>query len=133
MLSETIVNRLLNIYFKHGLIIIAYDFDDTVSPYRTTDSFEMVHELIRALKPYAKFLVFTASNESRFPYIEEYLRAHNLPYDSINGDLVDLGWKSRKPYYNILLDDRSGLLQVYNELQEFLKIVSGKDTNKLNK
>ena len=44
--KETQVKVLLEQYYKHNKIIVAYDFDDTVHPFRGT-SCEQVIELLR--------------------------------------------------------------------------------------
>ena len=48
--------------------------------------------------------------------IEEYLNNNDIPYNAINKDAPFIKENGRKIYYNALLDDRAGLLQVYNEL-----------------
>ena len=76
----------------------------------------MVKDLIRKYKNYAYFIVFTSSESNRYDEIKEILEKENLPYDSINEDAPFIPFKGRKVYYNILLDDRAGLNQTYNEL-----------------
>ena len=50
------------------------------------------------------------------PFVETFLNENNIPWDGIITNGIDLGWDSRKPFFSALLDDRAGLLQVYNEL-----------------
>lgn len=135
MNSKNVVDRLLSVYKQHGKILIAFDFDDSVynTHNRPDGSYDMVHELLKELKPYAKFMCFTASWKERFPFIREFCEKNDLPLDvEVNENLVELGWESRKPYFNAILDDRCGLRQTYEDLCEFLKIVSGKDINRLS-
>ena len=77
----------------------------------------MVKDLIRKYKNYAYFIVFTSSEPDRYDEIKSILEKEDLPYDSINDDAPFIPFKGRKVYYNILLDDRSGLNQTYNELK----------------
>ena len=64
--------------------------------------------------------------EFELPAIKEdeilaYLSANDIPYDTINEDIISFG--GRKVYYNLLLDDRAGLREVYDLLTRFLKEV----------
>jgi hypothetical protein len=117
------LNVLLEQYKKHGKIIVAFDFDDTVSPFRG-DSCENVQQLIRDLRPYAHLICFTARTPENQEAVKEYLKTNEIPYDYINrewnGDEI-----SGKLFYNQLLDDKAGLFESYAILCEFLKKVQG--------
>lgn len=132
MNSSITKTRLIEELKKYGSLIIAYDFDYTVHNYLNEQyRYDFVKDLIRKWRPYAKFIVFTASPESRYEYIRNYLYNNNLPYDTINEDILDRNW-TRKVYYNVLLDDRAGLgetAKILNEIYE--EIQSG--IIKLNK
>jgi hypothetical protein len=113
------LNVLLEQYEKHGKIIVAFDFDDTVSPFRG-ESCEKVVQLIRDLRPYAHLICFTARTPENQGAAEAYLKVNNIPYDYINRE-----WNgseiSGKLFYNQLLDDKAGLYESYTILSEFLK------------
>lgn len=114
---EKSYNRLKEEFNIHKKLIIAYDLDSTVFDYHHTNaSYDMVKDLIRKYKDYAYFIVFTSSESDRYDEIREILKRENLPYNSINEDAPFIPFKGRKVYYNILLDDRAGLNQTYNEL-----------------
>jgi hypothetical protein len=116
--AENSYQRLKKEFLEHGKLIIAYDIDSTVFDYHNKgESYEMVKELIRDWKDYAYFIVFTSSTEDRFPFIREVLDKENLPYNGINEDAPFIPFTGRKVYYNVLLDDRAGLKQVYDELR----------------
>lgn len=117
--TEVVVERYKEMYNLHGFLIIAYDFDDTIVPVGENDCSD-IRDLIKELKPYAKFIVFTCRDETAYKKIKKVLSSYNLPYDKINEPLVDIGYKSPKPYFNALLDDRCGLDQVYKSLKLFL-------------
>ena len=120
--KEKSYQRLKKEFLEHGKLIIAYDFDSTVFDYHNTGySYEMVRDLIRKWKDHAYFIVFTSSEEDRFEEIAQKLNALNIPYDSINDDAPFIPFKGRKVYYNILLDDRAGLSQTYEELTRLYK------------
>lgn len=110
---------------KYGKLIIAYDFDYTVHPYRGESwTFEYVSNLLRKWRPYAHFVVFTASPKSRYPYIMEYLRKNNIPFETINEDVLKREEETRKIYYNVLLDDRAGLYETVKILEEILNDIT---------
>lgn len=110
--------RLKNEYIKHGKIIIAVDFDDTIYDYHQKNrSYEKVINLLKSMKEHAYIIIYTAAGEERYPEIQEYCREVDIPYDSINENIIGLNIpEGKKLYYNILLDDRAGLGQAYDIL-----------------
>ena len=112
---------------KYGKLIIAYDFDYTVHNYQNESfTYKYISNLLREWRPYATFVIFSASPESRFDYIKKHLEAHDLPYDAINRDVIERD-ATKKIYYNVFLDDRAGLYETAKILENILeKIKSGK-------
>lgn len=108
--------RLIDEYRKYGSLTIGFDFDGTVFDYHGTGAtYEQVRELLRDLKDInCKLVCWTAQKD--LPFVETFLRDNNIPWDGINTNGIDLGWDSRKPFFSALLDDRAGLLQVFEEL-----------------
>ncbi len=112
-------NRLLKEYKKYGQIIVAYDFDGTVHDFHKEGlGFRIVPQLLRECKELgiAKFIVFTAREEKDYGYIRDYLNKMDIPFDTINENILDLEKQGNKLYYNILLDDRAGLKSAYDVL-----------------
>ena len=131
MNREIVKSRLISELRQYGKLIIAYDFDYTVHPYKGEDwTFDYVVNLLRKWRPYAKFVVFTASPESRFPYIKNYLIKHDIPFDAINEEVISRKYNTRKIYYNVLLDDRAGLGETVSILDEIFESIS--DENALD-
>lgn len=125
------VKRIVDEYNKYGEIIIAYDFDSTVNNFYEEDNYtyEKVISLLKAWKGKAKFMCFTVSNKSRFPSIRKYARLKGIPLDVINDDIIQIAdVKSRKPFWNILLDDRAGLPSAYIILREALSRIQEQET-----
>ena len=125
--KENVKNRLKSEFKKYGKLIIAFDFDYTVHNYREEDNYayDIVINLLRDWRPYAHFIVFSASPEERYEYIKEYLNANNIPFDKINEDVLERNY-TRKIYYNAFLDDRAGLGETVEILSEILcEIKSG--------
>lgn len=120
-------DRLFEEWQKYGKLIIAYDFDNTVFPYSDPNyTFDNVIELLRECKKNEFWLVvFTSCNEDRIPELKEYLKKHNIPYDSINETADFIPFKGRKIYYNLLLDDRAGLSAAYMQLKSVLYKIRG--------
>ena len=110
--------RLINEYEKYGSLTIGFDFDGTVYDYHGTGAtYEQVRQLLRDLKEInCKLICWTAQKD--LPFVETFLKENNIPFDGINTDGISLGWESRKPFFSALLDDRAGLIQVYEELRD---------------
>jgi hypothetical protein len=120
------IDRLLNEWEKYGLLVIAFDFDNCVFDYHDRgDKYDNVIALLRKVKKMGCHLVcFTSCDDSRFPDIKKYLNDNDIPFDSINETPDFIPFKGRKVYYNILLDDRAGLLSAYTVLNEVAELVT---------
>jgi len=68
--------RLLIEWRTHGKIILAVDFDSTIYPYHTLDNKKDIDRTIDLVKKAyeigAYIVIFTASVEDRFKFIEDY-------------------------------------------------------------
>jgi len=108
--------RLKSEYDKYGSIVVAFDFDNTVYDFhKEGHTYDDVIQLLRNLKSIGCYLIcFTASEEIEF--IHNYLVYNKIPFDSINENPPFFKSNSKKIYYNVLLDDRAGLIQIYWEL-----------------
>jgi len=144
---ETALERLLREYEEHGCIVVAYDFDDTVCTYTPGNpeptlerrANEEICQLLRELRPYAKFVVWTcrstdpnvwepgSGSRSALELALQWLRNHNVPFDHVNEDTV-VSYGSRKIYANIFLDDRAGLSATFLMLKMFLQVVKNMKT-----
>lgn len=122
-------SRLITEYKKYGSLTIGYDFDGTVYDYHGTGAtYEQVRQLLRDLKEIGcKVICWTAQKDLGF--VETFLRDNNIPCDGINTDGIKLGWDSRKPFFSALLDDRAGLMQVYEELTDLIYVVKSEKEN----
>ena len=117
-----LLERLITQYKKQEQIVVAYDFDDTVRPMYCADCGH-IHSLLRMLKEKANaYLIVFTSNED-IESVENYLFNWEIPYDSINQNAPFVPFKDGKIFYNILLDDKSGLGEVVNTLEQFLYLI----------
>lgn len=108
--------RLISDYETYGSLTIGFDFDSTVyDVHQTGHSYDMVIQLLKDLKSIGCTLIcWTAAKDMQF--VEHYLNERGIPYDGINTKGISLPWDSPKPFFSVYLDDRAGLLQVYQEL-----------------
>jgi hypothetical protein len=115
------LKRLMDEYGKYGSLCVGFDFDGTVYDYHKTGAkYDQVIELLRDLKQLnCKLICWTAQKD--LPFVEQFLTENNIPFDGINTDGISLRWESRKPFFSALLDDRAGLIQVYNDLVKLVE------------
>ena len=113
------VERLYSQYKKHGKIIIAYDFDDTIYGHNKNNCYDVI-SVLRCCKQsnIGIFICYTDSKEERYPFIKNFCKDMNIPLDKINESFEDVNHiNCGKIYYDILLDDKAGLGQALETLQ----------------
>jgi hypothetical protein len=120
--------RLYNVWAKHKKLIVAVDFDDTLKPFtkiEDNEDYEEVWSVLRKCNELGFYVVlFTASVPQRYQMMLEWCAEKRIKIDSINSNPVPLkDGNNGKIYYNILLDDKAGLGQSLNILnQTFTRI-----------
>lgn len=121
--DEACIHRLVSEFKKYGTIWVAYDFDNTVFDYHSKGhDYNEVIDLIRDARSVGiKLQVWTA--EENLTKVESFLMENNIPWDLINQSPSFFTNGSAKIYYNLLLDDRSGLLSAYNQLKQVILIL----------
>lgn len=118
------VDRLYDEWVQYGKIIIAIDFDDTFAPWKlnTTEYLESigVYSTLRTARATGAYLTcHTACNEDRYEEIQNYFKGKNLELDSINQNPIELPYGNQnKIYANLFLDDRAGLLEALQILND---------------
>lgn len=118
--------RLKKDYLKHGSLFVAYDFDNTVFDYHDqgVDYIEII-ELLRVCNNLGfKLILFTANEGADLIKAERYLKNYDIPFDYVNRNPI---MDTRKPYYNILLDDRAGLIESFNNLKKLTDAIRNKE------
>lgn len=109
--------RLIDEYDKYGSLCIGCDFDSTINDYHQKGyTYDLMLELLDDLASIGcKIVIWTAYKD--LEYVQKYVDEHDIPCDGINTDGISLPWQSRKPFFSALLDDRAGLIQVYEDLK----------------
>jgi hypothetical protein len=113
------IKRLYKQWKKRDLII-AVDFDDTLKPFRFQSEkkcLKIINLLKKCQQLGAHIIIFTASDPRRFTMMRSYCERHKLIISGINENAIELPFgNDGKIFYNILLDDRTGLTQAYYTL-----------------
>lgn len=127
--SNNAYERLVKEYNKHKVLVFGFDFDCTVHDYHNEGySYQKCIELLKRLKKHGmKLICWTAYHDHE--YVSTFLKEKGIDVDGINTDGVDLGYSSRKPFFNALLDDRAGLYQVYCDLMKLCDYIEDSIVN----
>lgn len=130
--QQACLERLKNEYDKYGKLIVAFDFDNTVYDFHKNegDYSEVIDLLKECIKLEFDLILFTVdedpdkvSEKVRW-LVSNDLWSYKSSYFFVNtGPLFS---RSRKPYYNILLDDRAGLEESYNILKQVVDYANSK-------
>jgi hypothetical protein len=108
--------RLVGDWEKYGSITVGFDFDGTVHDYhKKGHTYHMTRQLLKELKEIGCSLICWTAYEN-LAYVHAYLQTHDIPYDSVNEGGIPLPWKTVKPFFSALLDDRAGLESAYRDL-----------------
>jgi hypothetical protein len=117
------LQRLREEWNTYGNLIVAVDFDSTLCPYKDIEmgSGYAVVELVRKLKKAGcTIIIWTASEPERWDDIKKWLEDYDVQWDYFNDNSPKVKFKQRKIYANAFLDDRAGLYEVYNALNQLL-------------
>lgn len=128
---QNYIDRLYDEWITHGKIIVAVDYDDTISPWRFADQEECnkVISLVKRVKASGAYIViFTACAPDRYGEIKQYCETLGLHIDSINENPIELPYGlHKKVFANIFLDDRAGLAESMEILETAMYRKSGYD------
>lgn len=105
------VERLRSELAAHGSLFVAFDFDNTIFDYHNQGfDYSGVISLLRRCSEQGHKMILLTSNEDEenLAFIRHYCQHFGIRIDYVNENpIVCKG--CRKPYYNILIDDRAGL------------------------
>lgn len=124
--TDHCVKRLYSTYLKHENLIIALDFDSTIYDFhKEGHTYEDVINIIKECNELNfHIIIFTASRKERYEFIAEYCEELGIKINCINKNSIDSPFGNEgKPFFNICLDDRSGLGQSYEILRKTLDLI----------
>ena len=130
--SVPYLERLEEEWKMYGKIIIACDYDDTISPWKMQNSdFKRVFEILKTAKQTGAYvIIFTACKEERYSEITKYCLDNGLSIDGINKTPIDLPYgNDKKIYANVFIDDRAGLNESLNILEMAMYRIRGSRTS----
>lgn len=127
--------RLVKEWREHGKIIIAVDYDSTISAWPTIENSEDIERTIQLLQVAhqtgAHIVVFTACKQDRFEAIQKHCDEKQIPISGINVSPVETIYgNGQKLYANIFLDDRAGLIQALDMLERAMYIIRSDKSKK---
>lgn len=116
--------RIYDEYKKYGSLVIAYDFDNTVYDFHGKGhTYNQLIKLLQDLKTIGCIMIcFTAQEDEK--HVLDYCSFWKIPLDKLNENPDFFKCEAKKIYFNALLDDRAGLLQVFTELSLLVKLIS---------
>jgi hypothetical protein len=119
------LDKLVEQYNEHHWIIIGLDFDDTIYPLSEDPTIikrctQVVH-LIKKVRSKIKLCLWTVAEPWSIKYkITISKDVYGIEFDAINQSvLYETFDKIRKPYFNLLLDDKAGLDSAIELLHKF--------------
>ncbi len=119
-MKNYLINKLINIYDTHGNIVVGVDFDDTIFPaVEATESIcERTIEVLLRAKPHIVICLYSVADKQSLRYKEEIMKCMGIEPAYINKSPLDVEGIS-KPFFNLLLDDKAGLSEATDVLEDF--------------
>lgn len=119
--------RLIKEYETHGKLVVGFDFDNTIFDVHNNGcNYSDVINLLRECKRLGFVLcLYTAElREDWLKWKIGYCKHFGIEPDYVNESPLLPGTK--KPFFNILLDDRAGLESAYITLKEVVEYANSK-------
>ncbi len=113
------IDKLLDSYKKYGNLIVAFDFDDTVFDWhKEGHQYNAVINLLKKCKSLDFVMIlFTCREGELLQDAVSHCESLGIKPDYIN-QCSRKDRNGRKPFYNILLDDKAGLNSAFTILNE---------------
>lgn len=116
--NPVLTEKLLKTIKKHKTLVIGVDYDNTIQDYNSKYFYEDIIDLMKLAKSKGHIIcIWTANTQPTI--VKMMLEYQGIPYDYFNNS--PLMNSSRKPHFNILLDDVAGLNEAYHTLNHVLK------------
>jgi hypothetical protein len=117
-------DELLAVYKQHGDLIIALDFDDTIYDWKRKGwDCDYVVDLIKRLQYFmnARVILFTCREGLLLDFAIAYTESKGVKLWGINSDPDHP--EMRKPFYNVMVDDKACLSDVCNVLELLMETI----------
>jgi hydroxymethylpyrimidine pyrophosphatase-like HAD family hydrolase len=127
--EKNCIDRLVKEWTDYREIVLAVDFDDTLFDFHKKGrTYENVIELIKRCQSIGCYtVIFTANDDTEHhKFIKQYLLDKGIKVETINENVPSVPFKTRKVYYNALLDDRAGLKASYDILLKVVEVLESK-------
>lgn len=124
--TKNCINRLLKDYDAHKNLIIGFDFDDTIFDYHKEGHIypKILNLLFKCQRMGLTLMLFTGNEGKDLDKCLSYCKELGLKVQFVNESPINK--EHRKPYCNIMLDDRGGLKESYLILKETIKRIKEK-------
>lgn len=123
------VERLKKEYETHGKLVVGFDFDNTIfDVHNNGGNYSEVITLLQQCKKLGFILcLYTAElREDWLKWKVDYCKHFGIEPDYVNESPLLPGTK--KPFFNILLDDRAGLESAYQTLKQVVEYANSKSS-----
>lgn len=119
------LERLKSEYNKYKTLYVSFDFDNTIFDNHNLgliNTVKIIELLQKAKKAKFKLILYTiCKNDSNLNFKLAFCKIFGIEPDYVNESplLADVS-RNKKPFYNILLDDRAGLGSSYRILNSLI-------------
>lgn len=128
-MDTILLNKVADAYNRHSSLIVGVDFDDTIFPYnKTQENIDRCDRVVLLLQTLKKKMgtnlilcLYSVADEQALVYKEHIMECYGLKPQFVNEGPMDNKWNSKKPFFNILLDDKAGLNETIEVLTVFEK------------
>lgn len=118
------VDRLLEQYKLHGKLIVAFDFDDTIYDYHNKGyAYPKVVELLKLCSAMGFTMIMLSTKEDGKELLENASYCESLGIEKVWVNGGPIMPKAKKPFFNIYLDDKAGLAQAYDILNQTVQLI----------
>lgn len=130
-MDNILLSKLITAYSKHNSLIVGVDFDDTIFPFsKSEENVERCRRVVNLLLSLKQEMgvdlvlcLYSVADAQSLVYKEHIMDLYGLKPQYINEGPIDSHWGSKKPFFNILLDDKTGLNDSMKTLEAFKEYV----------